>query len=325
MKVKNMLTMGCLALLTGCQQTDGLENQSEELPMYVEASIEEEPMSRYVSSDNSPNNLSFAVGDEIGLFVHDRSVVKWTKETEGWNPATFSYWPNKSDEYCFYAYYPYDEATSMKSVPMPSLAGQKGTIESLSACDFLVASSKESYDTDGVVSFTGNASFNHVSSLVAVTIKGDCDLKTSLINEISFSATDIATATTYSFDGNQVSKTGQSLNELVFSSLGANGSGIQMANKDEVLYFILNSGISLSNITFCIKYSTAGVNYKAEKANLGSGTLASGGRYNFNLSIFDGELSLSGGTIQNWGEGTPMEDIEINNPTVEEESGDEDA
>lgn len=322
MKVKYMLTLGCLALLTGCQQADGLENESEELPMYVEASIEEEPMSRYVSSDDSPNNLSFDTGNSIGLFMEGKALVKWTKTETGWNPAKNLYWTNKTDPYDFYAYYPYAEATSIESVPMPSLAGQMGTIASLSDCDFLAAYTNQSYDTDGTVSFTGtDASFKHVSSLVAVTIKGDCDLATSIIKNISFSAEDIASGTTYSFS----SKTTSVIDGKEADVMQSGNLNFQMAGEDKTFYFILNTGISLSNVTFCIKYSTAGVNYKAEKTNLGSGELASGGRYNFNLSISDGKLSLSGGDIRNWGEGSQMEDIEINNPTVEEESGDEDA
>ena len=81
----------------------------------------------------------------------------------------------------------------------------------------------------------------------------------------------------------------------------------------------------MSDITFCLRYSTNGVSYKAEKIGLGSGELTSGGRYNFNLSISDGVLNVSGGEIQNWGDGTQMDDVEINTPTVDEESGDENA
>ena len=322
MKVKYMLTLGCLALLTGCQQADGLDNQSEELPMYVEASIEEEPMSRYVSSDDSPNNLSFAAGDKIGLFVNNRPAEVWTYQgNDSWKSGKPVYWPNKLDKCSFYAYYPYTEATSKESVKMPSLAGQMGTVEGLSDCDFLAAYTNQNYGTDGTVSFTDGASFKHVSSLVAITIKGNCDLATSIIKNISFSAEDIASGTTYSFS----SKTTSVIENEELDVMLSGDLNFQMAGEDKTFYFILNAGISLSDVTFCLRYATNGVSYKAEKANLGSATLASGGRYNFNLSISDGKLSLSGGDIQNWGEGTPMEDIEINNPTVEEESGDEDA
>ena len=97
----------------------------------------------------------------------------------------------------------------------------------------------------------------------------------------------------------------------------------KMEGADHTFYFILNKGINLSDITFCIEYSTGEKHYNADKADLGSGTLTSGGRYNFNLNISDGVLSIFGETIQNWGDGTQMDDIEINNPTEDNNQNDE--
>lgn len=316
--MKNIfLALSCIALLAGCQQSDEIENMSEELLLSIEASIgdtQNHLSSRYSSSDETPNNLIFDVGNSIGLFMEGKDLVEWTKTQSGWSSEKALYWPNKSDNYDFYAYYPYAEATSIENVPMPSLAGQLGTIASLSDCDFLVAFTNQNYGTDGTVSFTGtDASFKHVSSLVAVTVKGDCDLKESLIKNISFAAAGIASRTTYSFATNTTAlmENGES-DKMESGSLDC-----QMAGEDKTFYFILNPGIALSDVTFCIKYATADVDYKAEKAGLGSVTLARGGRYNFNLSISDGVLTLSGGEIQNWGDGTQMDDIEINNPIVD--------
>jgi len=316
MKNLGKIAIGCMVVLAGCQQTEEIEIESEELPMSIEASIGDLQMSRYVSSDNpqTPNNLSFSAGDEIGLFVHNRDVVKWTYLGENaWKAENAEHWPNKEDEFDFYAYYPYADAASIEKVPMPSLAGQTGTIESLSDCDFLVASTKQSYGTEGVVSFTDNASFKHVSSLVAITLKGDCDLKTSTIQKISFSAPDIASATTYSFSD----ETTDVVKGKESDTMESGTLNYTMKNVDKTFYFILNKGVALSAVTFSIEYSTNGVNYKAEKTNLGNVTLAGGSRYNFNLKISDGVLTISGGTIQNWGNGTQMDDIEINNPTVD--------
>lgn len=307
MKNLGIIAIGCMVVLAGCQQAEEIEIENEELPMSIEASIGELHKSRYVSNNDTPNNLSFKENDEIGLFVHNRNVVKWTYNGEDWNPEKSENWPNKEDDFDFYAYYPYVAATSKDNVPMPSLAGQTGTIESLSKCDFLVASATESYGTDGTVSFTGTNAFNHISSLVAITIKGDCDLKTSTINKISFSAPDIASATTYSFSTGITSFVENGKSNLMEFSM----SDFQMTEKDETFYFILNKGIALSDVTFSIEYSTDGTNYKAEKKGLGSAILASGNRYNFNLSISDGVLTFSGGSIVDWGEGTNMDDITI--------------
>lgn len=325
MKNFKILTLGCAALLVGCQQASEMEQIDEEFLVSIEATINDSGSridSRYSSSDETPNNLEFDEDDSIGLFMEGKELVQWTKTQSGWDSAKNLYWTNKTTSYDFYAYYPYDEATSIESVPMPSLEGQKGTVEGLSDCDFLAAYTNQSYGTDGTVSFTGpDASFKHVSSLVAVTIKGDCDLATSTIKSVSFSADDIASGTTYSF----TTKTTTVIDGKEADVMQSDDLDCQMAGEDKTFYFILNSGISLSDITFCIRYSTNGVSYKAEKTGLGLNELASGGRYNFNLSISDGVLVVSGGEIQNWGDGTQMDDVEINTPTVEEESGDENA
>lgn len=322
--MRTIVVISCIALLTGCQHADDLDNASEELPMSIEASIGEMQKSRYVSNDEpaTPNNLSFEANDEIGLFVDTRSVVKWTNQGEdAWSAEESTVtWPNKKDEFNFYAYYPYVDAASKVSVPMPSLAGQLGTIRSLSGCDFLVASTRQNYGTDGIVSFTGDASFKHVSSLVAITIKGNCDLKASLIKKIYFAGENIASATTYSFASNSVTFTEDGESDKMESG----DLNFQMIEEDKTFYFILNRSIALSDITFGIEYATEDVNYKAEKAGLGSETLTGGVRYSFNLSISDGVLTVSGGEIQDWEDGTPMDDIVINSPTIiEEESNDE--
>ena len=321
MKNLGILAICCMVLLAGCQQADGIDNMNEELPVSIEASIGNMQMSRYASSDNSPNNLFFDAGDDIGLFMKGKNLVKWTKTQSGWSTETPLYWPNKSDSYEFYAYYPYDVAASMESVPMPSLAGQLGTIASLSDCDFLVAYTNQSYGTDGTVSFIGtDASFKHVSSLVAITIKGDCDLKTSTIQQISFSAPNIASGTTYSLsDGTMNFVDDKKSDEMVSGDLN-----YTMEGADHTFYFILNNGIAFSDITFSLKYSTNGTKYNAEKVGLGNeGILESGKRYNFNLKISDGVLTVFGSNIVNWGDGTQMDDIEINNPTEDNNQNDE--
>ena len=80
MKGLGKIAIGCMVVLAGCQQAEEIEIESEKLPLSIKASIGNMQMSRYVSSDDpqTPNNLSFSVDDEIGLFVHNRDVVKWT-------------------------------------------------------------------------------------------------------------------------------------------------------------------------------------------------------------------------------------------------------
>ena len=323
----------CLAMLTGCQQAEEITNLSEELPMAIEASIESQMGSRYVSENNdgTPNSLVFTSGDKIGVFVDNRAAAQWTKgDGDNWTstPNTI-YWPDKVNSYDFYAFYPYQEATSITSVPMPSLAGQTGTIESLSACDFMVATAldKKYTDDNGKVSFTEETNrFKHVSSLVAITILKESDLKESTITKISFKGanTGLGSTTEYSFgtDTEPATIVTKSSIDIVESSENFSIS-MKEREKDLPLYFILNSGASLTDITFSIEYKTGEKHYTASKTGLGSGSLTSGNRYNFNLNITDGVLSISGCEIEGWGTGSNMNDIVINTPTEQQSQNNE--
>ena len=323
--MKNLSFLAILAtiLLTGCQQTEDLENTHEELLVSIKASIENTASSRYASDNENgtPNSLKFISGDKIGLFMEDSEVSIWTKNGNEWEHAPNIYWPNKSEtKRNFYAFYPYPTNTetttiSKSSVPMPSLNDQKGTIESLSTCDFMVATAQQAYtDNNGTVLFEGNYSFKHINSLVAITILKESDLENSTINSISFEASNIASATTYSFTNTESPISINETEEPDF--LQFNDLNLSMANEtsNKSLYFILNSGIDLSATTFRINYTTGTKSYTATKTDLGRVTLESGNRYNFNLNITDGVVSITGGEIEEWGEGNDMDDIIINNP-----------
>ena len=325
-------TVCCMAMLAGCQQAEEITNLSEELPMAIEASIESQMGSRYVSENNdgTPNSLVFTSGDKIGVFVDNRAADKWTNKGENkWDPETTIYWPDKVKGHDFYAFYPYQEASSKTSVPMPSLAGQTGTIESLSACDFMVATAldKKYTDDNGKVSFTGETNrFKHVSSLVAITILKESDLKESIITKISFEGanTGLGSTTEYSFgtDTEPATIVTKSSIDIVESSENFSTS-MKETEKDLPLYFILNSGASLADITFSIEYTTGTTHYTASKTGLGSSSLESGNRYNFNLNITDGVLRISGCEIEGWGNGGIMNDIVINTPTEQQSQNNE--
>lgn len=317
---KNFLAaLCCMVMLVGCQQAEEIENISEKLPMAIEASIESSMGSRYASNsdDGTPSSLKFSSGDEIGVFVNNKAAAKWTKgEGDNWSstPSTI-YWPDKVNNHSFYAFYPYKEASSKTSVPMPSLAKQTGTIESLSTCDFMVATalSKKYTDDNGKISFTGETNcFKHVSSLVAITILKESDLKESTITKISFEGTDtgLGSTTTYSFD-TKIVTTNTDIDKVESDILEVSMAKVET---DQTLYFILNSGANLANVTFSIEYKIGETKYIATKEGLGNNNLTSGNRYNFNLNITDGVLNISGCEIEGWGEGSKMEDIIINTP-----------
>lgn len=308
--LKIKVALCCLAMLAGCQQAEEIENLKEELPMSVEASIKNTIVSRYISSSGTHIGLSFAKGDQIGVFVDDRSAVKWEMGESGWTSASPVYWPDKAGSHQFYAFYPFVEGSYTKSsVPMPSLAGQKGLLADLDNFDFLVAEKSQSYsDGNGVVSFTGEYSFTHASSLITIQISASGDLNGATVNSISFEADDVTTQTTYSFGATSsvIMSTVNTSNVLEASEMDC------VIDADKTLYFILNAGVQLQNMQFTIKYTSGGKQYAATKTGLGSATLEGGQQYNFKLNITDGILNITGGDIADWGNGGEMDDIIIN-------------
>lgn len=312
MKIQKIKVALCsLAMLAGCQQAEEIENLKEELPMSVEASIKNTIVSRYASSSGTHKDLSFVSGDQIGVFVDERSAVQWEMGVSDWTSASPVYWPDKANSHQFYAFYPFVEGRYTKSsVPMPSLAGQKGLLADLDNFDFLVAEKSQSYsDGNGVVSFTGeDASFTHVSSLVTIQISASSDLNGATVNSISFKTDDVTTQTTYSFGATPsvIMSTENTSDVLEASEMDC------VIDADKTLYFILNAGVQLQNMQFTIKYTSGGKQYVATKTGLGSATLEGGQQYNFKLNITDGILNITGGDIADWGNGGEMDDIIIN-------------
>ena len=99
MKNFKILTLGCAALLVGCQQASEMEQIDEELLVSIEATINDSGSridSRYSSSDETPNNLEFDEDDSIGLFMEGKELVQWTKTQSGWDSAKNLYWTNKT-------------------------------------------------------------------------------------------------------------------------------------------------------------------------------------------------------------------------------------
>lgn len=199
-----------MALLAGCQQAGEIEELGNELPMSVEASIVKTMGSRYAVIDEDPNQLSFANGNAIGMAVEGEEFVEWTLNGSTWTPTgDCVYWPDKNTAYKFNAFYPFADVTDEGGIKMPSLSGQDGTMATIATKDFLAITKSESYVTNnGVVSFTEDYSFKHVSALVKITLKGEGDLLNTTINNITLKGDDIISTSTYKFleTGNPIGK-----------------------------------------------------------------------------------------------------------------------
>ena len=317
MKRKYLLAVCCMALLAGCQQTDEIEELGDKLPMSVEASIVKTMGSRYAVIDEDPNQLSFANGNAIGLAVEGEEFVEWTLNGSTWTPTgDCVYWPDKNTAYKFNAFYPFADVTDEGGIKMPSLSGQDGTMATIATKDFLAITKSESYVTNnGVVSFTEDYSFKHVSALVKITLKGEGDLLNTTINNITLKGDDIISTSTYKFleTGNPIGKV--TVAQGTGDEISITPSNCTITTEGKVFYFVVNAGTAtLDNVSLTIKYTSGENNYTATLAQLGASDkkFVSGVMHKYGLKVADGILSISGNTISGWGDGQDMGDIVIN-------------
>ena len=305
-----------MTFFVACQQTEVENPEAEELRMFLSASINgqsENPKSRYTGTD--PSNVDFVENDEIGVFMDGQPADRWTYLKEGetlyWKSDDWVYWPDKENPHTFRAFYPYQAATSITSVPMPDLSEQDGTWANISQYDFLVAATTQSYGTSGVVSFEDDAAFTHVSSLLQLTLKGNGDLSNAVLNKITVEGADIVTSSTYSFSasaGEEVRlKTAESADVLsVPLSHAMNGA-------DADYYFILNEKESTTGeVVLSVEYSKDGKTYVAKMAGFADNAFAGGTHQWYTLIIRDGALVISGSSISDWEGGQSLGDVEIN-------------
>lgn len=310
--LKIPITLGWLCygitLISACQQVE-TETESDELRMSVVASIgdlSDTPKGRYAGSE--PNEVEFATGDSIGVFIDDDPALKWTYDASVWKADTIVYWPDKTNEHTFCAFYPYEESLSKTSVPMPSLRNQSGQFEDVSQIDFLVATTTEAYGTDGVVGFDGEeTAFKHVSSLLKLTIKGDEDLQEATLTDLSISGKNIVASSTYSFEDNAVTLVSGDDSDLLDVSLNDETNG-----DDIVYYFIVNEKTDDSVVTLTIKYTAGGKSYVATLDGFANNHFESGVQQSYTLRVMDRSLIISGSSISDWGEGEVMDDVVVN-------------
>ena len=307
----------CMVLLAGCQQAGEIEELGNELPMSVEASIVKTMGSRYAVIDEDPNQLSFANGNAIGMAVEGEEFVEWTLNGSTWTPTgDCVYWPDKNTAYKFNAFYPFADVTDEGGIKMPSLSGQDGTMATIATKDFLAITKSESYVTNnGVVSFTEDYSFKHVSALVKITLKGEGDLLNTTINNITLKGDDIISTSTYKFleTGNPIGKV--TVAQGTGDEISITPSNCTITTEGKVFYFVVNAGTAtLDNVSLTIKYTSGENNYTATLAQLGASDkkFVSGVMHKYGLKVADGILSISGNTISGWGDGQDMGDIVIN-------------
>lgn len=299
-----------VALLSSCEDSEWTSSKGDDLTMSVVASIStlgDASQSRYAGS--VPNSVDFTEGDCIGIFVDELDPVKWTYASSKWGADDIIFWPDKIGDHVFHAFYPYVDGATLDNVPMPGLKQQNGTVAGIGVCDFLVATTTQSYGSDGTVEFKGEGkSFVHVSSLLKVTFKGNGDLQTSTLDKISVSGKDIVAPSSYSFEDDGVILSSDDSSDLLDVALS-----YEMNGADATFYFILNEKTNSSfPVTLTLEYTTGGKNYVASLDNFAGNVFAGGMQQSYTISVRDRYLIVSGSEISPWGEGETLSNVIIN-------------
>lgn len=315
MKLISIPVVGCMFLLSGCQQAEEFTSVNENLKISIEASVGKEGRISGRSVMDDDGKVSFQENDSIGMSVNGGSFAKWTLTGSTWlqNPE-ISYWENKEKDHNFCAFYPFDNKATLNNVPMPDLSMQKGKKEDLGKYDFLVATKEQAYEDDGTVYFSGSYAFEHELSLITITLKGEGDLISSTINKISLKGNDIVTRHTYSFEDSEVNiiSDEESVNELTVSM-----TDFELTTAGHTFYFILNSEtVTLENVALEIEYKKGDNVYVATLEGMGIANetgkqFEKGKQYNYSLRVIGNVINISGNEIKGWDEGIIIDDIVI--------------
>lgn len=306
-----------LVVFSSCQKADdSITIENDKLPMSVIARIGDvEPASaRYAGT--LPNDVFFTEGDAIGIFMFEKNadnkgdVAKWTHDAMKWGTTADVNWPDRETEYTFKAFYPYDDKAeyTYTNIPMPSLLGQNGTFESVANRDFLIASTTQTYGTDGNVVLT----FCHKLALIHMTINGSYDLTNATLMGITIKGGNIVAPSTYSFDDDKITinSNAEITDELSFKTEQATNNNLEY-------FFVLNNKNTNTDIvSLTITYKVNDTNYTATYDNFSGNVFTSGAQHDFTISVINNQISITGATINPWASDNNTEDnnIIINDP-----------
>ena len=315
---KYSFVWSCLVMtfFVACQQTEVENLKAEDMRMSISASINgqsKSPKSRYAGTD--PSHVEFQTGDAIGLFIDSKPAIEWTLASSGWNTSEIVYWPDRTKSHTFRAFYPFAETLSCGTVPMPSLLNQTGTIESISACDFLVATKEQSYQEGDMVEFKGeDASFKHVSTLLKITFKEGAELNGAILKKIAIEGTGIVAPSTYSFEDKIVTLTPDTNSDV----LSVDGLSQDLSD-GFTYYFIVNEKQDASSLVkLAVEYEINGMAYVAQLSSFAGNVFDGGMCQSYIITIQNNVLVVSGADISSWGVGESMEDIVINGEEASE-------
>lgn len=302
----NLLGIGCLCFaISACQNNESVETDSAELKM--QATVSSVNVSRTTST--ADGHTDFVSGDKVGLFMpQEESSCCWTRDANGgWSSDKKQTWPNQKDKFDFCAYYPYSSSATRSSIPTPDLTSQTGKLNAIGDFDFLVAKKSCGFNDDnGNLAFTNDNAFQHVYSLVLVTLVKNASDATTSLKKATFEGTGAFNSQTYSFsDPEGLKSTGNGQADALSLTLNEDVSddGIQIA-------VLVNPSESERAIDFAISYSREDINYKASTSAIKQ-TFKSGTCYKYKIRIEKEGLSLVGCSVVDWTIEDISEDIVI--------------
>lgn len=300
--MKHLALLGAavwMSLLAGCQQNELTEGWDESMSVRLQASVAgTDALSRTVLEENG--KTAFAEGDEIGFFMpQEDASVKWTLSESLWTPARKLAWKNKVDKFEFCAYYPYADGDSRTQIPMPDLTAQTGQASLIGDYDFLAARCNAGYtDNSGMVSFTKDAAFKHVLSLVSVTVLKDENDKSMTLNRLSFEGEAIVSRHTYQFGGMAEEDAMVPVAESEGSSLVLT-PGAAVEGQGYTTMVVINPVTLASPLKFSIAYVCDGHSYTASTTGMGQ-RFEAGKYYRYMVRLNKEELLLSGNEVADW-------------------------
>lgn len=298
----------CILLCPACRQSERVGEDS--LALRMKATVEGADQGRTITG--TTGKTSFMAEDEVGFFMpgQQTDAIKWSYTGGGWSSASPLYWPNKTDDFEFCAFYPYAAQAERSEIPMPDLDGQTGELEKLGEFDFLAAQCVTNYGADaGVVAFKGESSFKHIYSLIMVTLKKDAADKTMTLKSMKFEGANIITPHVYCFDREEEERmqiaegaTRKDVLELA-DEVSVEGDG-------HTSTVLINPSELNTPLHFSVAYVREGTPYRAATDKMGT-LFESGKIYKYTIRIKKETLEIVGNEITDWVSGRPLEDIVV--------------
>lgn len=119
------------------------------------------------------STASFASGDNIGVTetATTKGNIRYTYNGTLWNTSTNMYWKDGTTTHTFYAYYPYNAASTANTAVIPLLNNQVVTTVPDASSDLLVSGPKTQKRNDPTNGTNVPLTFTHAFSLLQFNVK----------------------------------------------------------------------------------------------------------------------------------------------------------